>query len=260
VVPIACDIAWYRTGDLYRNYSDKATPSRFPAILEEQGLLSTTAFVELHPGDELDPVSGAVRRRFGELNWKGFRRRLKSKSTRFAPLAEAFDTFQSNAGFDDERYRAFIRDARAYFPKSLPVDATVRIDLVVVGPSGEALRRLAFAVSSGRLDISDSAVDAPGCDQEIIIPSAVWNACYGGRMLRRDLFGICLNRQIEPFRFEVAVLRYFMSYYLDLGDISPWARISGNDGGGENLELMRQLDRDLAPQLTVEALRDEYRA
>jgi L-ascorbate metabolism protein UlaG (beta-lactamase superfamily) len=259
VVPIACDIAWYRKDDLYRNYSDKATPSRFPAFLDELGLLRTTGFVELHPGDELEPVSGAVRRRFGEFNWKGFRRRLKSRSARFVPLMRAFDAFQSNEHFDEARYQAFIGYARAYFPERFPVDATVRIDLVVLDRSGNALRRLAFTVSDGRLDIFDCAPDAQGCDQEIIVPAAVWNECYAGRMLRRDLFGICLNRQIKTFRFEVAVLRYFMSYYLDFGDISPWARISGDGRASKNLELMRHLDRDLAPQFAAGELRDEYR-
>jgi L-ascorbate metabolism protein UlaG (beta-lactamase superfamily) len=255
VVPIACDIAWYRPEELYRNYSDKATPSRFAPLLAAQGLLQRTRFVELYPGDELHPASGAARRAFGEINWHGFRRRVRLKARRFQPLARAFDTYRSRDTLDGARFARFISDARAYFPARFPIDATVRIDLALLGGNGRVERRLAFTVDNGALKISERAPQETGCDQEIMVPVAVWNECCGGRMLRRDLFGICLNRQIRPFRFEVAALRYFMSYYLDLGDISPWARTSG----GDNLPLMRQLDRELAPRFSANDLADEYR-
>ena len=60
------------------------------------------------------------------------------------------------------------------------------------------------------------------CDQEIIVPESIWLECEGGRMLRRDLYATCVNRQLQPFKPAVAGLRYFISYYFDLGDISPW--------------------------------------
>jgi hypothetical protein len=69
---------------------------------------------------------------------------------------------------------------------------------------------------------------------------------------------MCVNRQLKPFKPAVAGLRYFISYYFDLGDISPWARISGQQPAEDNLAEMRSMRSALAPQFSAHELRDEY--
>jgi hypothetical protein len=96
------------------------------------------------------------------------------------------------------------------------------------------------------------------CDQEIIVPESIWLECEGGRLLRRDLFNMCVNRQLKPFKPAVAGLRYFISYYFDLGDISPWVRVSGRERSGDNLARMRSMRAELAPSFSAHDLRDEY--
>ena len=97
------------------------------------------------------------------------------------------------------------------------------------------------------------------CDQEIIVPEPIWQECLeGGRLLRRDLFATCVNRQLKPFKPAVAGLRYFISYYFDLGDISPWVRISARRDATDNVVQMRDFRARLAPRFPARDLRDEY--
>jgi hypothetical protein len=109
-------------------------------------------------------------------------------------------------------------------------------------------------------DVSISADLDPGmeCDQEIIVPIEIWAECQGGRILRRDLFNVCVNRQLKPFKLAVAGLRYFISYYFDFGDISPWLGISHTNRCRDNLAQMRAWRTDLAPRFAAQQLRDEY--
>jgi hypothetical protein len=103
----------------------------------------------------------------------------------------------------------------------------------------------------------DGTIDMD-CDQEIIVPESIWLETMGGRLLRRDLFALCVNRQLKPFRPAVAGLRYFISYYFDFGDISPWVRISGRHPPADNLAGMRSMRTDLAPRFRARELIDEY--
>jgi hypothetical protein len=260
VTPIAGDIAWHRRQDLYRNYSDKPTPSRFGPILEKRGLLSQTRYLELGPGDVLDIADLSVRRAYGRLNYAGFRRRLRKKMRRYESLVLAHDDFGRRRGFDLASLPALMDDLRRYFPAAFPIAATVRIDFVIVDAASAALFRISFCVRDYELSIT--ALTDPGmeCDQEIIVPESIWLECEGGRLLRRDLFATCVNRQLKPFRPAVAGLRYFISYYFDLGDISPWVRVSEQRRSEDNLMRMRALRRELAPRFSAHDLRDEYAA
>jgi len=258
VTPIACDIAWHRTQDQYRNYSDKPTPSRFEPILNERGLLRATRYLELGPGDSLDIAHAIVERPYGRLNYAGFRRRLRGKMPRFSYLVETYDRYEPRCEFDPASETALIGELRDYFPARFPIAANVRIDFVIAGRGGECLSRISFCVRGQDLTISADVETGLECDQEIIVPYAIWAECQGGRLLRRDLFARCVNRQLKPFKFAVAGLRYFISYYFDFGDISPWIGISGQNGPRDNLAQMRAWRTDLAPRFELKHLRDEY--
>jgi Beta-lactamase superfamily domain len=258
VTPIACDIAWHRRGDLYRNYSDKPTPSRFGPILEKRGLLAQTRYLELGPGDSLDIAGLTVRRPYGRLNYAGFRRRLRKKMLRFDELVAAHDDFALRRGFDPASLPRMLEELRRYFPGAFPIAATVRIDFVIVDAAAEPLARIAFCVRGRELSITAGRDAGLECDQEIIVPESIWLECLGGRLLRRDLFNLCVNRQLKPFKPAVAGLRYFINYYFDFGDISPWVRISAPRDHSGNVEQMRTLRAGLAPKFRARELRDEY--
>jgi hypothetical protein len=258
VTPIACDIAWHRRQDAYRNYSDKPTPSRFGPILEKRGLLARTRYLELGPGDALDIANLRVRRTYGRLNYAGFRRRLREKMRRYESLVSAHDDFEQNGAFDPATLPRMLEDLRRYFPAAFPIDATVRIDFVVVDTASAPLFRICFCVHGLELSIVTHPDPGTECDQEIIVPESIWLECEGGRLLRRDLFATCINRQLKPFKPAVAALRYFISYYFDLGDISPWVRVSRQHRSDDNLERMRTLRAELAPRFSAHDLRDEY--
>jgi Beta-lactamase superfamily domain len=259
VTPIACDIAWHRRQDLYRNYSDKPTPSRFGPILEKRGLLMRTLYLELGPGDFLDIADLTVRRPYGRLNYAGFRRRLRGKMRRYEKLVSVHDDFALRRGFDPAALPRVLDDLRGYFPDTFPITAMVRIDFVIVDAAAAPLSRISFSVRGVELSIG-AAPQETGmeCDQEIIVPESIWLECEGGRLLRRDLFAMCVNRQLKPFRPAVAGLRYFISYYFDFGDISPWVRISRQQPSQDNLAQMRSMRGELAPQFSAHELRDEY--
>jgi hypothetical protein len=257
-IPIACDIAWHRSSDLYRNYSDKPTPSCFGPILEKRGLLAQTRFIELAPGDSFDIAGLAVQRPYGTLNYAGFRRRLRRKMTRFDGLVAAYDAYSDRRGFDPLALPRLLADLRAYFPRSFPIVATVRIDFVIVGADDVPLARISFCVCGSEFSISADETIAMECDQEIIVPESIWLETLGGRLLRRDLFSLCVNRQLKPFRLPIAGLRYFISYYFDFGDISPWVRISGYRPPEYNLAGMRSMRAGLAPRFYARELIDEY--
>jgi hypothetical protein len=258
VTPIACDIAWHRRQDLYRNYSDKPTPSRFGPILAARGLLSRTRYIELGPGDGLDIGGLTLQRPYGALNYAGFRRRLRTKMRRYDDLVTAYDSYTAIRGFDCAALERLLDDLRVYFPKSFPMEATVRIDFAIVDPQNTPLARIAFCVRGVALSITAGEETHMECDQEIIVPEAIWQECLSGRLLRRDLFNLCVNRQLRPFKPAVAGLRYFINYYFDLGDISPWVRISGRPEQTDNLAQMRALRTDLSPKFHAHELRDEY--
>jgi len=258
VTPIACDIAWHRAQDLYRNYSDKPTPSRFGPILEARGLLARTRYLELGPGDCLDIAGLAVRRPYGTLNYAGFRRRLRQKMRRYGGLVTAYDSYAAERGFEPGALDRLLNDLRAYFPASFPMEAAVRIDFVIVDPQAAVLARIAFCVRGVALSITAGEETHMECDQEIIVPESVWQECLGGRLLRRDLYNLCVNRQLKPFKPAVAGLRYFINYYFDLGDISPWMRISGQQQRTDNLAEMRTLRSELSPKFHARDLCDEY--
>jgi len=258
VIPIACDIAWHRSQDLYRNYSDKPTPSRFGPILEKRGLLVEAQLIELAPGDSLEISALTVQRPYGTLNYAGFRRRLRKKMTRYRELVAAYDAYTDRRGFDPRALTALLRELRAFFPRLFPIDAMVRIDFVIVGADAETLARIAFSVHGFEFSISNDETTDLDCDQEIIVPESIWLETLGGRLLRRDLFALCVNRQLKPFRPAVAGLRYFISYYFDFGDISPWVRISGRHPPANNLAGMRSMRTELAPHFLARDLSDEY--
>jgi hypothetical protein len=258
VTPIACDIAWHRRQDAYRNYSDKPTPSRFGPILEKRGLLTSTRYLELGPGDWLDIADSTVRRPYGCVNYAGFRRRLRRKMRRYERLVSAHDGFAHPRRFDPATLPRLLHDLRCYFPARFPIAAMARIDFVIVDESTAPLARISFCVRGIELSITAPPDPDMECDQEIIVPESIWLECEGGRMLRRDLYATCVNRQLQPFKPAVAGLRYFISYYFDLGDISPWVRISAPDRSEGNLAQMRRMRGELAPQFSAHDLRDEY--
>jgi hypothetical protein len=258
VTPIACDIAWHRSQDLYRNYSDKPTPSCFGPILGKRGLLARTKFIELAPGDSLDLADLTVQRPYGTLNYAGFRRRLRRKMTRYDGLVADYDAYAERRGFDPLALPHLLDDLRAYFPRTFPIAATVRIDFIIVGADAAPLARISFCVRGFEFSISDAETIDMECDQEIIVPESIWLETLGGRLLRRDLFSLCVNRQLKPFRLPIAGLRYFISYYFDFGDISPWVRVSGRQPPDGNLAGMRTMRTGLAPHFSAHDLRDEY--
>ena len=258
VIPIAGDIAWHRHQDLYRNYSDKATPSRFGPVLGERGLLTQTECIDLAPGDWLNPSTLLVERPYGHLQYAGFRRRLRSKMTRFARLVTAYDAYGGPCEFEVDSLRNLASELRDYFPREFPVAATVRIDFVLVTAVAEVLARISFCIRGRDLRISVDTETGMDCNQEIIVPEAMWFESIQGRVLRRDLFNLCINRQLTPFQPAVAALRYFITYYFDFGDISPWIRISRPEDSGESLVKMRSLRSELSPQFSAVDLRDEY--
>jgi hypothetical protein len=258
VTPIACDIAWHRRQDLFRNYSDKPTPSRFPRILAERGLLAHTRYIELGPGDSLDIAAAAASRPYGVINYAGFRRRLRRKMQRFGPLVAAYDAYLDRRGVDRPSVHSLADELRTHYPPQFPIEASVRIDFVIQDARGTPISRLSFCVRGRELSITADAETGMECDQEILVPESIWLECQGGRLLRRELFGLCVNRQLKPFKLAVAGLRYFISYYFDFGDISPWMGASARGGGRDNLRDMRAL-RDMAPQFAANQLSDEYR-
>lgn len=259
VTPIACDIAWHRRPDLYRNYSDKPTPSQFGPILSKRGLLAETRYIELGPGDSFDIARLEVERPYGSLNYAGFRRRLRTKMLRYEPMVRAYEGYVDRRGFDSQSLVPLLDELRSYFPAEFPVPATVRIDFVIVDAGAAPLARISFCVRG--LELSIGADEEPNlpCDQEIIVPESIWQETLGGRLLRRDLFNLCVNRQLRPFKPAVAGLRYFINYYFDFGDISPWVRISDRQASSDNLTDMRSLRARLAPRFSSSELRDEYK-
>ena len=258
VTPIAGDIAWYRPVDWIRNYSDKPTPSRFGKLLESKAGLRDSSYRELFPGDEFDPASGKVARRHGAVNYSGFRRRLKARAGRFKALSDCYDGFLEEWDFSGSRYEQSLRAIQAYFPRTLPVSIEGEIDLVVSDRDGRPVRRCAIRGVGNSITVDDKDVSDSRCDQEIEVPAPIWAESFGGRMLRRDILNRCVNRQKLPFRFDIAVLRYLFALYSDLGDISPWARISAERTSEANLDLMRHIERHLAPKFPLGDLRDEY--
>ena len=258
VTPIACDIAWHRRQDLYRNYSDKPTPSLFGPILERRGLLARTRYLELGPGDFLDIAALGVKRSYGRLNYAGFRRRLRKKMLRYDELVAAYDDFDRRGGFDAAGLPRFLDELREYFPRVFPITAMVRIDFVIVDAGARQLSRISFCVRGDELSISADEETGMPCDQEIIVPESIWQEALSGRLLRRDLFNLCVNRQLKPFKQAVAGLRYFITYYFDFGDISPWVRISGRRDNTDNVVQMRDFRARLAPRFPARDLRDEY--
>jgi hypothetical protein len=176
----------------------------------------------------------------------------------FDALVAAYDVYVSTSGFDPEPLPLLVADVRAYFPNKFPIEAFVRIDFVIVDDRAAPLARLSFCVRGFDLRISADEETGMECDQEIIVPESIWRESLGGRLLRRDLFNLCVNRQLKPFKQAVAALRYFITYYFDFGDISPWIRISGRSPAGKDLTPMRSMRDTLAPQFSALDLQDEY--
>jgi L-ascorbate metabolism protein UlaG (beta-lactamase superfamily) len=257
LVPIASDIAWHRRQDQYRNYSDKPTPTSFAKRLISQGLVARDRFVMLAPGDFLDPHSGRISALAGSIKYAGFRRRVREVGSDFAALCHAHDAYEAQGAFDLAAYEALIDELNAYLPAFPRSVQPVRIDILVTGADGRTLRRMGVVAEGAAVRIEDLAVDDQGCDQEIVVPQGIWAETFGGKVLRRDLFGLCLNRQLKPFRPEVAALRYFITYYFDRGDISPWARISERHPLANRAEMLR-LARDFAPRFPLERLQRHY--
>lgn len=257
LVPIASDIAWHRLQDQYRNYSDKPTPTSFAKRLIGQGLVAKDRFVMLAPGDFLDPHSGRISAMAGPIKYAGFRRRLREIGSDYAALCEAHDAYETPAAFDPAAYEALIDELNAYVPAFPRPVERVRIDLLIIGSGGRALRRMGVIAHGDAVRIEDLPLDDQTCDQEIVAPEGIWAETFGGKVLRRDLFGHCVNRQLKPFRPEVAALRYFITYYFDRGDISPWARISEPDPLANRAEMLR-LARDFAPRFPLQHLRRHY--
>ena len=258
VTPIAGDIAWYRPVDWIRNYSDKPTPSRFGKLLESQALLRSCSYRELFSGDEFNPASGKVERRYGAVNYAGFRRRVKDQAGRFKALSDCYDEFLEEWDFDGLRYEQSLRAIQAYLPRSLPANIEGEIDFIVSDKDGQPIRRCAIRGIGKSITVDDKDVRDSRCDQEIEVPAPIWAECFGGRMLRRDILNRCVNRQKLPFRFDIAVLRYLFSLYSDLGDISPWVRTTAGEAENANLGLMRHIERHLAPKFSFSELCDEY--
>jgi L-ascorbate metabolism protein UlaG (beta-lactamase superfamily) len=258
LVPIASDIGWHRPQDQFRNYSDKPTPTSFQKRLVRHGLVDQDRFVMLAPGDKIDPTSGRVATMAGPIKYAGFRRRLREIGSAYAPLIEAHDCYDGEGVFDPAAYDALIRDLNAYVPPFPRQVEPVRIDLLITGAEDRALRRMGVCLESPTVTIRNLPIEDQACDQEIVVPEGMWAETFGGKLLRRDLFGLCLNRQLKPFRPEVAALRYFITYYFDGGDISPWVRISAPDALA-NQAQMRDLATRLAPRFPLRRLRQHYR-
>ena len=165
--------------------------------------------------------------------------------------------YDAPGAFDAAAYDALIGELNSYVPAFPRPVERVRIDLLVVGSGGRALRRMAVIAEGDAVTIQDLPVDDQTCDQEIVVPEGIWAETFGGKVLRRDLFGHCVNRQLKPFRPEVAALRYFITYYFDRGDISPWARISERDPLANRAEMLR-LARDFAPRFPLQRLNRHY--
>jgi len=91
------------------------------------------------------------------------------------------------------------------------------------------------------------------------VPSSIWMASCAGLVLRSNLFALCVNRQITPFRMEIAHLRYLFTAYADFGDISPWVRIHPIDAryAGIYAEFQALLDEQPPPFQDAE-LKNEY--
>ncbi len=257
LVPIASDIAWHRQKDQYRNYSDKPTPTSFAKRLIGQGLVAQDRFVMMAPGDVLDPTSGRITALAGPIKYAGFRRRVREVGSDYMALTHAHDAYEARGAFDAAAYDALIGDLNAYVPAFPREVEPVRIDFLVTGAGGDALRRMAVMVEGAAVRIEDRPVDDQTCDQEIVVPEGIWAETFGGKVLRRDLFGHCVNRQLKPFRPEVAALRYFITYYFDRGDISPWVRISAPDPLANRAELLR-LAQDFAPRFPLRRLQRHY--
>jgi hypothetical protein len=257
LVPIASDIAWHRRQDQFRNYSDKPTPTSFRKRLITQGLVDQDRFVMLAPGDKFDPITGHITALAGPIKYAGFRRRVREIGSDYDPLIEAHDAYETGGVFDPAAYDALIRELNAYVPPFPRAVDAVRIDLLITGAEGQALRRMGVRLEGRTVTIEDLPTGDRDCDQEIVIPQGIWAETFGGKLLRRDLFGLCVNRQLRPFRPEVAALRYFITYYFDLGDISPWVRISTPDALS-NQAQMRDLASRLAPRFPLERLRRHY--
>jgi hypothetical protein len=169
----------------------------------------------------------------------------------------AHDDF-ARGGFDPATVPRVLEDLRRYFPATFPIAATVRIDFVIVDAAATPRFRISFSVRGVEFSIGAAPDSGMECDQEIIVPESIWLECDGGRLLRRDLFALCVNRQLKPFKPAVAGLRYFISYYFDLGDISPWIRVSEQERSADNLVQMRRMRAELAPQFPAHDLLDEY--
>ncbi len=258
LVPIASDIAWHRPQDQFRNYSDKPTPTSFRKRLIRHGLVDEDRFLMLAPGDKVDPISGRVDALAGPIKYAGFRRRLREIGSDYDPLIEAHDCYDDAGVFDPAAYETLIEALNAYVPPFPRTVDAVRIDLLITGAEGRALRRMGVCVEGRTVRIEDLPTDDQDRDQEIVVPEGIWAETFGGKVLRRDLFGLCVNRQLRPFRPEVAALRYFITYYFDDGDISPWVRISAPDALA-NQAQMRDLATRLAPRFPLQRLRRHYR-
>ena len=258
LVPIASDIAWHRPQDQFRNYSDKPTPTSFAKRLISNGLVERERFVMLSPGDFLDPISGEVDTLAGPIKYAGFRRRVREIGADYQPLIDVHDRYAAQEGvFNPDAYATLIEQLNASIPPHPRPVEPVRIDFLITGSGGRALRRMGVIADGERVRVEDRPVDDQACDQEIIVPEGIWAETFGGKVLRRDLFGLCVNRQLKPFRTEVAALRYFITYYFDHGDISPWLRISEPDPTA-NLAEMRRLARDFAPRFPLRRLQRHY--
>ena len=129
---------------------------------------------------------------------------------------------------------------------------------MIVRRDSSPCARISFSVRGSGLTIDLDGGSDVECDQEIIVPEPIWLESLGGNILRRDLFNLCLNRQLKPFTQSVAALRYFITYYFDFGDISPWARISDRNPRRDVFEQMRVWRDVLAPKFSEHDLRDEY--
>jgi hypothetical protein len=259
LVPIASDIAWHRPQDQFRNYSDKPSPTSLAKRLIGHALVAPDRFAMLSPGDFLDPISGGVETLAGPINYAGFRRRLREIGSDYGPLIDAHDHYQHEGVFDPDAYDTLIAELDAYIPAVPRPAEPVRIDFLVTERGGRPLRRMGVLLEGQTVEVADRPIEDQACDQEIVVPEGIWAETFGGKVLRRDLFGLCLNRQLKPFRTEVAALRYFITYYFDRGDISPWVRISEPNATANQAE-MRGLARNFAPSFPLQRLKRHYRS
>jgi hypothetical protein len=178
---------------------------------------------------------------------------------RYDKLVAAYDDYAVRSGFDPVALTRLLAELSDFFPRLFPIEATVRIDFVIVRADAAVLARISFSVRGLEFSISQGEPPDLECDQEIIVPEAVWLETLCGKVLRRDLFSLCVNRQLKPFRLAVAGLRYFISYYFDFGDISPWLRVSERGLRADNLAGMRSMRAELAPRFLAPELVDEYK-